>query len=61
MAIKARRLAVPVTEIRLASKPNAPFEALIKDMRTALGKLGCEGCRSGLERIVLGDQIRQRF
>lgn len=61
MALKTQRLSVPVTELRIASKPNASFDVLIKDLRSALGKLGCEGCRSGLERIVLGDLIRQRF
>lgn len=61
MALSKTRVAVPVTEIRLASKPNASFDSLVKDLRTALGKLGCEGCRSGLDRIILEDLIRRRF
>ena len=61
MAISKTRLSVPVSEIRLASKPTTSFDALVKDLRTALGKLGCEGCRSGLDRIILEDAIRRRF
>lgn len=61
MAISKSRLAIPVTEIRIGSKPTAPFDSLIKDLRVALGKLGCEGCRSGLDRIILEDMVRRRF
>ena len=62
MAIaRTRRIAVPITQVSIGSKPTASFEVLVKDLRTVLGKLGCEGCRSGLDKIVLEDIVSRRF
>ncbi|HEY0430518.1 MAG TPA: hypothetical protein VGC61_01835 [Pyrinomonadaceae bacterium] len=53
-------VSVPKT-LSVGSRPGAKFETLVKDLQTALGKVGCRGCRSGIDKIVIGDIVQQKL
>ena len=36
---------------------NAQLPQIIKNLEVALGKIGCRGCRSGLDKITIGDTV----
>jgi hypothetical protein len=36
---------------------NAKFPQIVRNLEVALGKIGCRGCRSGLDKIVIGDTV----
>ena len=36
---------------------SALLPQIIKNLEVALGKVGCRGCRSGIDRIVIGDLV----
>jgi hypothetical protein len=40
---------------------HARLPELVREMEKALGRIGCEGCRSGLDKIVLGDRVINRI
>ncbi len=47
---KARNLTV-------GTGKNAQLPQIVKNLEVALGKIGCRGCRSGLDKIVIGDLV----
>ena len=51
---RSRSLLVP-------TKRAAKLPELVREMEKALGRIGCRGCRSGLDRIVLGDRVINRI
>jgi len=36
---------------------NAQLPQIIKNLEVALGRIGCRGCRSGLDKITIGDTV----
>ena len=55
-AASTKKPAVPRT-LNVGSRPSAKLPTIIKDLETALGKVGCRGCRSGIDKIVIGDPV----
>lgn len=53
------KVAVPKT-LAVASRPGAKLTTIIKDIETALGKVGCRACRSGIDKIVIGDPVMNK-
>lgn len=36
---------------------NSQLPQIVKNLEVALGKIGCRACRSGLDKIVIGDLV----
>jgi hypothetical protein len=51
-----KKPAVPKT-LTVGSRPTAKLPTIIRDLETALGRVGCRGCRSGIDKIVIGDPV----
>ena len=66
MPTKKAAVAKPKAPIKMpkslavGSSPGAKFETMVKNLQTALGKVGCRGCRSGIDKIVIGDIVQQK-
>lgn len=43
--------------LSVSSSPGAPLKQIIRDVELALGKVGCRGCRSGIDKIIIGDLV----
>jgi hypothetical protein len=59
-AAKSSKKAGPVSRpktLTISSRPGAKLPTIIKDMEVALGKVGCRGCRSGIDKIIIGDTV----
>jgi hypothetical protein len=59
-AAKSTKKAGPITRPRtlnVPSKSTAKLPTIIKDIEVALGKVGCRGCRSGIDKIIIGDAV----
>ena len=48
-----------VKSLSVPTSRNAKLATLVTDIRRALGKTACGGCRSGIDRIILQDRINQ--
>lgn len=51
-------VAVPRT-LTIGTGKNAQLPQIIKNLEVALGKVGCRGCRSGIDKIVIGDLVQK--
>lgn len=43
--------------LRVSSRQGAKLPTIVKDLRLALGEIGCLGCRSGIDRIIIADPV----
>ncbi|HEY3038077.1 MAG TPA: hypothetical protein VGJ66_05030 [Pyrinomonadaceae bacterium] len=43
--------------LTVASRPGAKLPTIVRDLEVALGKVGCRGCRSGIDKIIIGDPV----
>jgi hypothetical protein len=48
-----------VKTLTVPTSRSAKITTLITDIRKALGRTACGGCRSGIDRIILQDRINQ--
>ena len=55
-AAKSTKKAPPKT-LRVSSRKGAKLTTIVKDLRLALGEIGCLGCRSGIDRIIIADPV----
>ena len=59
-AAKSSKKAGPVARpktLNVSSRPGAKLPTIIKDIEVALGRVGCRGCRSGIDKIIIGDFV----
>jgi hypothetical protein len=49
---------VPKT-LNVASSPKSSLSTIMKNVEVALGKVGCRGCRSGIDKIIIGDLVQK--
>ncbi len=43
--------------LRVSSRKGAKLTTIVKDLRLAFGEIGCLGCRSGIDRIIIADPV----
>lgn len=48
-----------VRSLTVPTSRSAKITTLITDIRKALGRTACGGCRSGIDRLVFQDRINQ--
>lgn len=52
-----KAIAKPPRTLTVSSRPGAKLPTIIKDIEVALGRVGCRGCRSGIDKIVITDPV----
>jgi hypothetical protein len=46
--------------LTVGSGKNSSLPQIVKNLEVALGRIGCRGCRSGLDKIVIGDLVMKK-
>jgi len=47
----------PPKTLTVYSRPSAKLPTIIRDLEVALGRVGCRGCRSGIDKIIIADPV----
>ena len=56
-AAKPTKKAVVPKTLTVTSGRGAKFPTIVRDLERALGRVGCRGCRSGIDKIVIADPV----
>ena len=51
---------IPKT-LTIASGKGASLATITRNLEIALGRIGCRACRSGIDKIVIGDRVINRI
>jgi hypothetical protein len=52
-----KAIAKPPKTLTVTSGRGAKLPTIVRDLERALGRVGCRGCRSGIDKIVITDPV----
>jgi hypothetical protein len=60
-ASKSKKAPARPKSLNIATKPGSRLPVIVRNLERALGRIGCQACLSGINRIVIGDVVMSKI